>query len=272
MLIVSILAASLSFAPSVSPLRAAPHSVARPAVVSLAAQQTSAPIFMAVTEASSLIEQADSLHGDKDVVGLFELLVGADASNDDIAWRIARAHHDKAEETVGDDAAKEKLLRDGLKVAEESMARSDKNGFAIKWYAILLGRLGDFLPTKEKVANSYKIKDALEASAKLLPEDASIQTALGQWCFKVAGISFIERNAAKLLFGSPPSSSYEEALKYVEASYALRPSKKAALFAALCNDKLKKRAEAKDWASKCVSLESFGESDADLDRQAKKLL
>lgn len=72
------------------------------------------------------------------------------------------------------------------------------------------------------MANSYKIKDALVTAAELLPEDASVQTAIGQWCLKVAGISWVERNAAKLLFGSPPESSYEEALGFFEKSHAIR--------------------------------------------------
>ena len=220
----------------------------------------------------AVIERADDLHADNQVDALFELLADVDTSDDDLAWRYARAHHDKAEEIVGDDKTKEKLLRDGLAAAEACKDRSASNGYALKWYAILLGRLGDFLPTKEKVANSFKIKESLEASAALLPTDSSIQTALGQWCFKVAGISFVERNVAKVLFGSPPESSYDEALKYCLASYDIRPSKKAALFAGLCNDKLKRSAEAKEWMQKCVDLPSFGEADADLDRQAKKML
>lgn len=81
--------------------------------------------------------------------------------------------------------------------------------------------------------SSFKIKEALDAAAKRMPEDSSLQTALGQWCLKVAGISWVERQAAKLLFGTPPESSYEEALSYFERSHAIRPSKKASLQACL---------------------------------------
>lgn len=144
----------------------------------------------AAVEEESLIARADALHAAKDVQGLFDLLSGEDPTSDDeLAWRIARAHHDLAEEIVGDDSRKEQLVRDGLAIAEAAKDASG-SGFALKWYAILLGRLGDFLPTKEKVANSFKIKEALEASAALLPEDPSVQTALGQWCYKVAGSTF----------------------------------------------------------------------------------
>lgn len=223
---------------------------------------------------ADLISRADELHAASDVDALFELLQDADTSNSELAWRVARAHHDKAEdseEVAGDAARKEKLLRDGLAVAEAAMQAS-KSGYALKWYAILLGRLGDFLPTKEKVGNSYKIKDSLERAAELLPEDASVQTALGQWCYKVASISWIERNVAKALFGAPPESSYEEALGFVVRSHALRPTKKAALFAGLSSARLTERAQAIVWFEKCLALESVGESDFDLDRQAEEAL
>ena len=123
-----------------------------------------------------------------------------------------------------------------------------------------------------QVANSFKIKDSLEAASALLPADSSVQTALGQWCFKVAGISWVERSAASLLFGSPPESSFEEALGFAERSYELRASKKAALLAAQCYDKLNQRAEKKEWSQRCLDLESAGEADAEIDRKAKALM
>ena len=90
--------------------------------------------------------------------------------------------------------------------------------------------------------------------------------------YKVADISFVERNVAKMLFGAPPSSSFGEALGFLEASYELRPSKKAALFAGLCQQKLGDRAGARAWMERCVALEGAGESDAELDRQARAAL
>ena len=49
----------------------------------------------------------------------------------------------------------------------------------------MLGALGTYLPTKEKVANSFRIRDALQTAAEMRPADGSVQLALGEWCFKV---------------------------------------------------------------------------------------
>ena len=243
-----------------------------------AAAEEAAAITAAAQEAAEepaeedLITRADALHASNSVDELFDLLKDADTKDDEIAWRLARAYHDKAEdseEAAKDRALKEKLLRDGLAVAEGLKDGRRGGGYALKWYAILLGRLGDFLPTKEKVGNSYKIKESLEGAAELLPEDASVQTALGQWCYKVASISWIERGVASALFGSPPESSYEEALGFVKASYAIRPSKKASLYAGLCCMELKEKEEAAEWLDKCLGLETAGEGDKEIDRQAE---
>ncbi len=218
--------------------------------------------------ASSFVAEADALHAGKQVAELFALLKDADTDDDELAWRAARAHHDMAEESVGDPARREQLLRDGLAIAKASKERCG-SGLALKWYAILLGRLGDFLPKEEKIANSFVVKESLEAAAALLPEDASVQTALGQWCFKVAGISWIERNIAKALFGAPPESSYDEALGFFVASDAIRPSKKASFYAGQACAKLKRAGEASTWYTKCLELPSSGEADAELDKLAQ---
>ena len=85
----------------------------------------------------------------------------------------------------------------------------------------------------------------------------------------MAGISWVERSAAS---GSPPEASFEEALGFAERSYELRASKKAALLAAQCYDKLNQRAEKKEWSQRCLDLESAGEADAEIDRKAKALM
>lgn len=220
---------------------------------------------------ASLLATADDLHANGKVGELFALLEGADTSDDEIAWRSARAHHDLAEECVSDDARREELLRAGLAIADAARQRAGA-GLALKWYAILLGRLGDYQPKEEKIANSFVVKESLEAAAAALPDDASVQTALGQWCFKVAGISWIERNLAKALFGTPPSSSYDEALGFFEASYGTRPTKKASFFAGESCVKLKRDDDARAWYQRCVDLPPSGAADAELDARAAKAL
>ena len=79
-------------------------------------------LFMRAADA--LIEEADALHSAKKIDAVFDLLAGADVTDDELAWRVARAYHDKAEEITADDPVRERLLREGLAVAEAAKERS----------------------------------------------------------------------------------------------------------------------------------------------------
>ena len=132
---------------------------------------------------------ADALHASNSVDELFDLLKDADTKDDEIAVALARAYHDKAEdseEAANGQALKERLLRDGLAIAEGLKDGWRGGGYALKWYAILLGRLGDFLPTKEKVGNSYiRSRSRWRVRLSCCRRTRVFVTALGQWCYKV---------------------------------------------------------------------------------------
>ena len=107
---------------------------------------------MAAVAEGEFLSEADALHAANKPEALFDFFKGADTSDVEIAWRACRAHHDLAEELLKEPDRREQLLRDGLALAEATLKASPESGPTLKWYAILLGRLGDFLPTKEKVA------------------------------------------------------------------------------------------------------------------------
>lgn len=141
-----------------------------------------------------------------------------------------------------------------------------------KWVGILLGALGTYLPPKEKVANAFRIRDSLQAAAAARPEDGSVMLALGEWCFKVAGIGWVEANAAKLLFGQAPSSSYAEALGFFERSWALKPSKKAAYKAGLASGQAARAEDARIWLERAIELPGAGSADEEIERLAAHTL
>jgi len=220
------------------------------------------------------VEALDELHTSKSYETLYEHLAARDdAAELHLAWRFARAHHDLADSLPeADKGRKEALLRAGLAVAEAALARAEEgdaeSALCHKWVGILLGALGTYLPTKEKVANSFRIRDALQTAAEMRPADGSVQLALGEWCFKVAGIGWVEANAAKLLFGQAPESTYAEALDYYERAWERKPSKKAAYKASLACDKLSRGADSAAWRTRALELPGAGAADAEIDRLA----
>jgi regulator of microtubule dynamics protein 3 len=68
--------------------------------------------------------------------------------------------------------------------------------------------LSEFLSSKEKIGNSYKIKEHALKAKELRPEDGSIDHLLGKWSYSMANISWLERTAASALFATPPTATY----------------------------------------------------------------
>ena len=61
---------------------------------------------------------------------------------------------------------------------------------------------------KEKIANSFLIKEHALKALEYKADDASVMHMLGKWCYNVANIGWLERTAASALFASPPTSTY----------------------------------------------------------------
>ena len=194
----------------------------------------------------SQIERFDRLHASPldRTDELLKLL--RDASRDtnavdvDVEWRYARACLDAANALPEKDAKREGLTFEGLRAAERAAALAPNDGLAQKWLGVMLGSVGDFQTTKEKIQNSYKVREALDAAYLLRPDDATVALALGQWCLKVAGVSFVERGLARAIFGgSPPESTYAEALKFFRQAQELKPASKTKALIKLVEGKMR---------------------------------
>jgi len=189
------------------------------------------------------ISKFDALHAAGDVDALLAQL--RDASRDSggvddaIEWRYARACLDASNALAEAAPAREGLVMEGLEAAKRAAALAPEDGLCQKWLGVMLGSAGDFQSPKEKIKNSYAIKEALDAAWRLRPEDGTVALALGQWCLKVASVSFVERGLARAIFGgSPPESSLAEALKFFTKAQELKPAPKTKALIRLVEKKM----------------------------------
>ena len=194
----------------------------------------------------SQIERFDRLHAspldrtDELLKGLRDASRDTNAVDVDVEWRYARACLDAANALPEKDPKREGLTFEGLRAAERAAALAPDDGLAQKWLGVMLGSVGDFQTTKEKIQNSYKVREALDAAYKLRPDDATVALALGQWCLKVAGVSFVERGLARAIFGgSPPEATYAEALKFFRSAQELKPASKTKALIKLVEGKMR---------------------------------
>ncbi|KAJ3611398.1 hypothetical protein NHX12_021413, partial [Muraenolepis orangiensis] len=91
------------------------------------------------------------------------------------------------------------------------------------WYGIVLNDCGEYEGSKVKLQNSFIIRKHLERALELNPKDPTTIYILGYWCFYFAELSWSLRKLATVIFGTPPTSSYQEALAFFLRAEEVEP-------------------------------------------------
>eukprot|EP01059_Diplonema_ambulator_P035683 TRINITY_DN850_c0_g1_i11.p1 TRINITY_DN850_c0_g1~~TRINITY_DN850_c0_g1_i11.p1 ORF type:complete len:353 (+),score=76.98 TRINITY_DN850_c0_g1_i11:69-1061(+) len=141
-------------------------------------------------------------------------------------------------------AVQENALRAGCKAASLLIKHHPGEAVGYRWRAVLEGRLSSYKPTKEKIAGAMGIRDDALKAIELDPTDPISLHVMGAWCHGVAKISWIERKAAAALFGTPPTSTLEEALEYLKRADAIEAFTENSMLIGDCLKELKKLDEA----------------------------
>jgi tetratricopeptide (TPR) repeat protein len=144
--------------------------------------------------------------------------------NPELLVRIARQYRylmTDAEDT------KEKLRLGhlALEYSERAAACGPKDCDAQLAPAITLGKMLPFLPTKEQVSASPRIKDSVDKALAIDPRNDNAWHILGRWNRVLAEISGAKRLLAGLIYGQLPRGSYEEAEKDMKKAIELNPKR-----------------------------------------------
>ncbi|XP_053349604.1 regulator of microtubule dynamics protein 1 [Clarias gariepinus] len=174
-----------------------------------------ATVVFALDKAEQVVEQADYLYGCGEVEKLYQLLEQYKDSDDaEFLWRLARVSRDLAllPNTAADQ--KKKLTYEAFHYAKKALEKNEACFAAHKWYAVCLSDIGEYEGVKFKLGNSLIIREHLEKAIELNPKDATSMYILGYWCFAFAELPWYQRKVAAVLFASPPTATYEEALDF----------------------------------------------------------
>eukprot|EP01132_Coremiostelium_polycephalum_P002778 gene2778-3452_t len=164
-----------------------------------------------------IVQQVEDLQATQEFNKIFDILTEAIKTYPDdveLLWRYARAYYEKHDNTTVM-AEKKEYLQKALDCINKAMTINPDHWACHKWWAITTSSMGDHIPQKEKIANAFKIKEHALKANELKPKDPVTLHLLGRWCYTISSISFIERGIASALFGTPPTSTYDEALKYL---------------------------------------------------------
>ncbi|XP_054841710.1 regulator of microtubule dynamics protein 1 isoform X2 [Eublepharis macularius] len=224
---------------------------------------------------NDILDQADYLYGSGETEKLFHLLEQHKSSeNAQLLWRLARASRDLAQLSQTSVEKKKSLTYEALAYAKKALEK-DPSCFAVnKWYAICLSDVGDYEGIKKKIANAFVIKEHFQKAIELNPKDPTSLHLMGIWCYTFAEMPWYQSKIAAVLFSTPPSSTYDEALQYFQKAEDVEPNfySKNLLFLGKTYMKLNNRKMALLWLTKAKERLAHTEEDKQVQKEALELL
>lgn len=174
-----------------------------------------------------VIREADALYDAYLLDKLHELLKQFRSStNPELLWRLARVLCELYK-TNEDAVKRKKYLKEALNVIRDALQNQSEIGgsYAVhKWYAIILNYWSELQGTKAQIEAAHEVKTHFERALQLNSLDATTWHLLGVWHFQVADLSYVQRLAAKAFYGTPPSSTYKEALRHFRKAEKIQPN------------------------------------------------
>ncbi|XP_051542599.1 regulator of microtubule dynamics protein 1 [Myxocyprinus asiaticus] len=229
----------------------------------------------ALDTAEEVLEHSDYLYSSGETQKLHQLLVQYKDSDDaEFLWRLARASRDLSLLSSITTEDKKRLTYEAFDFAKRALEKNESSFAAHKWYAICLSDVGDYEGIKVKIGNSYIIKDHLQRAIELNPKDATSIHILGYWCFAFAELPWYQRKVAAVIFASPPTATYEEALAYFLKAEEVEPNfySKNLLMLGKTYMMLSDREKAVLWLNKAHDYPAVTEEDKQVHKDALDLL
>lgn len=222
-----------------------------------------------------LIDQADAKHDDDAYSATYELLQQAEQlepDNFEVVWRLARAHFDFSDNSEDETVISDNFYK-GLDYAKKALELDDSRAESHKWYGILIGKVGELEGTKQKILNSYEVKDHTLKAIELDPEDDGNFHVMGRWHYTLSDLSWFERKIAGLIYATPPEASFEEAAEYFKKAIALEPTDiRNHLWLGNTYVALDKNDLAKQEYNAALAITAENDSDRKLQKEAQELL
>ncbi|NXN43975.1 RMD2 protein, partial [Rhinoptilus africanus] len=234
-------------------------------------------------ELFNLLQKVDNLHkgSEDDKKEGFRLLLEKDVEYEncvDFLWRLARAYGDLFEMTT-DAEEKRKYVTDGKQRKKFYVILfSNPSNFQYnKWehlFAIMCGYMSQFESVQNKIRNGYLFKEHLDKAIELKPQDPFLYYLNGRWCYSVAQLSWIEKKVAAALFGTPPTSTVEEALQNFLKAEEMHPgySKYNYVYLAKCYKDLGQKNNALKYCDSALSILSVTNEDKEAQKDLEALL
>jgi tetratricopeptide (TPR) repeat protein len=184
-------------------------------------------IGFAAESADHLIEKGkvfDRKFQANDALLLYLSAEKVEPKNPDLLVRIARQYRYLMTD-ASDTQEKLRLGHIALDYSERAAACGPKDCDAQLAPAITLGKMLPYMPTKEQVSASPKIKESVDRALAIDPQDDTAWHILGRWNRVLSEISSGKRFLASLIYGALPKGSIDEAEQDMKKAIALNPNR-----------------------------------------------
>ena len=223
----------------------------------------------------SLLNVADEIYDAKQYEEEFKILKKAEtiAPNDfEIIWRLARVHFNLSDNTT-DENVKSDNIYAGFDYAEMALEMDSYRAESHKWFGILIGRKGEIEGTKQKIINSYQVREHTLKAIEIDPGDDGNYHVMGQWHFKLADLSWFERTIAGIIYETPPKASFEDARDYFQKAIELDPDDiRNYVWLGKTFEKLDDKQSAENVFHQAIAKPTKSDSDIILQDEARELL
>jgi tetratricopeptide (TPR) repeat protein len=142
--------------------------------------------------------------------------------NPELLVRIARQYRYLMTD-ASDTQEKLRLGHLALDYSERAAACGPKDCDAQLAPAITLGKMLPYMPVKEQVAASPKIKESVDKALAIDPRNDNAWHILGRWNRVLAEISSAKRFLAGMIYGQLPKGSIDEAEQDMKKAIAINP-------------------------------------------------
>ena len=153
----------------------------------------------------------------------YEKAYALDPDDCTVRWKLAEVYVNLGEEAQGSKQKQLYLLAEKWALQTVKDCPLEKNGHffvAVTNGLLALGESG-----RQRIKRSYVVREQALKTIALDSLHHGAYHVLGRWNREVAGLSWLEKAAAKIIYGGvPPGASYEKAVKYFRKAIAISPN------------------------------------------------
>lgn len=184
-----------------------------------------APESLAQQVDEDLVSRADSLYDafeEKEALSIYEEILEDHPENYKALWRTSFLYS-RIGNRLDDEDQQEEFFKQARDLAEKALEINPDGAWSNFVMAVAMGRMALISGAKDRVEASREIKKYANRAIEIDAEHAGAWHVLGVWHYQVANLNFLERTAARTLFGGLPDASNEEAIEALERAIELTP-------------------------------------------------